>query len=514
MLKRVFMIAVLLCFSLSVVQPATANDHVKTELNEFIVLSVNSSKVLVYGNLGRIDENDTEAVPFIENGYTLVPLRFISEQLGATVSWYPDIKEIAIDYNGNKASMILGDSKFYLNNQEITMNIPSKAVNGKTYLPLRSVVEDLFQKNVYYNNGIIVISDEPVTISEHLWSEFEKNLQPRIVYTGGLELLYVYSDGTSMKKDLGYSNLIKMRGLISTMDAKDGHFYIVDRNYTETMIHKMNVDGNNTKTINLASDERIHFILAKDGQQYYYADGNIVRISDDDEASVRTIIGPGYLSKEGTYIRDGQIWFTDSSEEYAIYRLHEGKKTKISNDRSFLKHVLDHWIYYNFYENNRWSLYRMTLDGSNKTKLSADADIQHSFIANNKIYYIDQLSKTVSAMNLDGSGKKVIGKLGRRGVEIFAVQGGFVYYTEDDQSKTWTQTLYKVNIANGTKTQLANIPLDYDYGWVRIKNVRLLGENVHFSVGNQAFSVKSDGSDLKDHGRIHSGSNGILSLED
>jgi hypothetical protein len=36
------------------------------------------------------------AVPMLSQGYTLVPLRFISESLGATVAWDPVLKTVTV----------------------------------------------------------------------------------------------------------------------------------------------------------------------------------------------------------------------------------------------------------------------------------------------------------------------------------------------------------------------------------------------------------------------------------
>ncbi|GJM70530.1 hypothetical protein HMSSN036_27460 [Paenibacillus macerans] len=47
----------------------------------------------------------------------------------------------------------------------------------------------------------------------------------------------------------------------------------------------------------------------------------------------------------------------------------------------------------------------MSMDGSRQKKLSGDADVNDSMIFNNKIYYLDNRTKTLREMNLDGSGK-------------------------------------------------------------------------------------------------------------
>lgn len=517
MLKRVLIMAVLFLCSFSAVIMAAIDEDVDPQIKDSIVLAVDSSKVYVNGKLGRINDHDLNQVPFVENGHTLVPLRFISEQLGAKISWNQANQEISIDVNGKRATMRLGDTSIRIDDQEIKLTISSRTINGTTYLPLRTVVEDLLQKKLFYKNGIIIISDEAKTISDLTLAQLEKRLKPRLVYSSGLELYYIYSDGSSYKEDLGFSDQLKRTGMIRTTDVGEGSFYVTDHNnYTSgyKYVHKINLEGTRTKTIEIDGNDPIFFILAKDGQQYYYGDGKIVQISDDDEDSARKIIGPGYLSKDHTYIQGDQIWFTDYSGDHAIYRLHNGKKTKLTDDNSFMQHVLDDWIYYTYFENKRWALYRINKDGGKKTKLSADSDVQDSFISNNKIYYLDNRSKTLRVMNLDGSGNKAIGKLDKSGVKIFAVDQGYIYYTEENQDGNWTQTLNKVKISNGAKQTLVEVPLDFSHYWERIKNVRLLGDYIYYTIKNQIFAVKSDGSNVKELARLFGQSNGILSLED
>ena len=56
-----------------------------------IIITVGSDKATVNGNEVKLD-----SPAFIENGRTYTPLRFISEQLGATVKWVEKEEKVII----------------------------------------------------------------------------------------------------------------------------------------------------------------------------------------------------------------------------------------------------------------------------------------------------------------------------------------------------------------------------------------------------------------------------------
>ncbi|WP_440176741.1 copper amine oxidase N-terminal domain-containing protein, partial [Bacillus subtilis] len=52
-----------------------------------------------------------EAAPFIEDGRTYVPLRFVSEQLNASVNWNPDTQEVQIAHNDTVLKWTVGNKQ-------------------------------------------------------------------------------------------------------------------------------------------------------------------------------------------------------------------------------------------------------------------------------------------------------------------------------------------------------------------------------------------------------------------
>lgn len=74
--------------------------------------------------------SDVPAILYELNGKTrtLVPIRFISENLGATVSWNNDTKTATIQLNGKEVKVQIDSTTAYVNGQayELPDNVPAK----------------------------------------------------------------------------------------------------------------------------------------------------------------------------------------------------------------------------------------------------------------------------------------------------------------------------------------------------------------------------------------------------
>lgn len=464
----------------------------ETALNQAILLYVDSSKAYVKGQLTKIDMANPEITPFVDQGNTFVPLRFLSDKLGAQLSFNSKTGEITITVNGRTGKTRVGDTALYINNQKIVMSTTAKVVNGTTYLPLRNVVEDLFQKKLTFNNGMIIISDGDHQITEEKLASLEQELRPKIIYASDLSFMYLYGDGSFHKFEVGDQSALR---LVNT----DGRFYYIGHIYGSTNEYYRTTVQGEVEKFEISDSERYYLAIGHEGDMYFNSvDGKIAKINYGE--SSQRVIGKGNLFKEAAYIDNDVIWFTDYSNEgnYAIFKLQNGKKTKLSQADCFLKYVHNNWIYYNYYENNRWTLYRMKMDGSGKKKLTGDADVVDSRISDNKIYYMDAKTKTMREMNFDGSGKRAVGKMSESAVEIFDISGGTIYYTEDNQSKKWTQSLWKMDIATGVKKRLVFTDLNFYNHWERIENVSALGDYVYYWLEGRVYAVKKDGTGRKE----------------
>lgn len=105
-----------------------------------IVLTPGSPTALVNGQ-----EVILNAAPFInsETGRTMVPIRFVSEQLGAQVEWLKDTRQVKITLNDITIILTIGSNVVLVNGQAVEIDGPAELANGRTYVPLRFVSETL-----------------------------------------------------------------------------------------------------------------------------------------------------------------------------------------------------------------------------------------------------------------------------------------------------------------------------------------------------------------------------------
>lgn len=99
-----------------------------------------SSGVSIYIN-GERQSFSNQAL--IENGVTLVPLRGIFEELGAKVTWNQENKTIDALKGNTKISLNIGSSNAKVNGNTVKLSVPAQTKNGKTLVPLRFISESL-----------------------------------------------------------------------------------------------------------------------------------------------------------------------------------------------------------------------------------------------------------------------------------------------------------------------------------------------------------------------------------
>lgn len=88
--------------------------------------------------------------PIIQSGRTLVPLRAISEALGAEAEWCPQSQGITLTIAGAIIRMTVGSDQVSINGNSITLDTPPILTNGRTLIPLRDISE-LFGYDVVWD---------------------------------------------------------------------------------------------------------------------------------------------------------------------------------------------------------------------------------------------------------------------------------------------------------------------------------------------------------------------------
>lgn len=105
---------------------------------------------------------DMPVDPIIKEGRTLVPLRAIFESLGADVEWEQSTQTVTGKLNDTIIKLQINNKLASVNGSEVTLDVPATINNGRTLVPVRFIGESLGAK-VDYKNGIVLInSDAPI----------------------------------------------------------------------------------------------------------------------------------------------------------------------------------------------------------------------------------------------------------------------------------------------------------------------------------------------------------------
>ncbi len=95
-----------------------------------------------------------ERDPFIENERTLVPMRRIFEELGAGVTWDNETQTAAAVRNGIEVKITIGSDVMYKNGEAIQLDAGARLIDdGYTFVPLRAVSE-AFGCDVQWNEEL------------------------------------------------------------------------------------------------------------------------------------------------------------------------------------------------------------------------------------------------------------------------------------------------------------------------------------------------------------------------
>lgn len=87
--------------------------------------------------------------PVIKYGRTLVPVRAISQGLGAEVDWDPETMMVTITRGDTVIELVLGDREMLVNGEVVTMDVPAQLISNRTFVPIRFIAAALGERVSY-----------------------------------------------------------------------------------------------------------------------------------------------------------------------------------------------------------------------------------------------------------------------------------------------------------------------------------------------------------------------------
>ncbi|MFZ5988903.1 MAG: stalk domain-containing protein [Bacillota bacterium] len=109
----------------------------------------------------------TDVSPFIKDNRTYVSVRFVAEALDATVDWVDEEKKVIIYGRTKYIELTVGSKEVMVNGEKQMMDAAAEISNGRTMVPLRFVSENL-DCNVKWDNltYTVLINKEGAIIPE------------------------------------------------------------------------------------------------------------------------------------------------------------------------------------------------------------------------------------------------------------------------------------------------------------------------------------------------------------
>ena len=108
-----------------------------------IFLQINNYGTVGNGTLKWVDKDNKDVRPYIKDDRTMIPLRYIAEELKCKVEYVAETQEILIENGRTKLIFQIGSTTYTNDGLKKTMDVAPEIVQDRTFVPLRAVSEAL-----------------------------------------------------------------------------------------------------------------------------------------------------------------------------------------------------------------------------------------------------------------------------------------------------------------------------------------------------------------------------------
>ena len=95
-------------------------------------------RVIIDNRYMNFDED-----PIIEDGRTIVPVRSIFESINASVMWFEDTQTVLINSSDTEILLQIDNKNAYVNKTRVELEVPARIINGRTFVPIRFISESI-----------------------------------------------------------------------------------------------------------------------------------------------------------------------------------------------------------------------------------------------------------------------------------------------------------------------------------------------------------------------------------
>ena len=117
-------------------------------------MTINNKVMQLYGNT-----HVNDVAPIIQNSRTMLPIRIVAENLGAYVGWNGEQRKVTTEKAGTYIEIFIGSSYAKVNGKTVILDSPAFISNDRTYLPVRFVAENLGATVLWddYSRDVVII---------------------------------------------------------------------------------------------------------------------------------------------------------------------------------------------------------------------------------------------------------------------------------------------------------------------------------------------------------------------
>ncbi|MBE6037288.1 MAG: hypothetical protein E7223_06750 [Clostridiales bacterium] len=140
---------------------------------------------------------ETDVPPYIIDGRTMVPFRAVGEALNAEVYWNQTSEMATFVWEGNRVQVVIDSKNAFVNGEWKTLDVEAELKNSRTMIPVRFVAENLgcfvdWDQDTW---TVIINSPSPASMEAKIQTLSVNEIEggQRVTITANKEMNYVFS---------------------------------------------------------------------------------------------------------------------------------------------------------------------------------------------------------------------------------------------------------------------------------------------------------------------------------
>lgn len=202
------------------------------------------------------------------NGTTLVPLRFVGEAFGCDVQWKAISNSAVVKLVDQNIEVPVGVSYAYVNGNRVGVQVPAQLIDGSTYVPLRFISENLGAQVDYNSSTRTVLITLQTYIDKE--RGFEMILPAGWVFDKAEDMVVMFSFNNTCQFGVGIAieQAFDQQQFKRTTERciekmKDAGREVISTNTSDTVVEiTCRVQGHIVITYYILRDSRIYLVEA------------------------------------------------------------------------------------------------------------------------------------------------------------------------------------------------------------------------------------------------------------